>query len=316
MDRLASARVFLEVVERGSLTQAAEGLGLSLAMVSRQLAAAEAWMGARLLHRTTRRLSLTEAGEAALPACRQLLELAEDIAQRGARGSREPEGRLRISTAASFAEPQLADALIAFQRQYPKLRLELLVADRAVDLVEDRIDLAVRISKQLDPALVARPLADCRSVLCASPAYVAEQGRPRSLEELTEHRCVLHAHGSGDHYVFHDAEGGRHEVVVQGSLLTNETAVLRRAVLAGAGIALLPTYLVAEDLRRGDLVPLLPRHEPERFGIYAVYLTRKHQPLALRLLVDFLAERFAGAPWDQGLFRKSAGRAARPAAAR
>lgn len=314
MDRLSSARVFVEIVERGSLTQAAEQLDMSLAMVSRQLAAAEAWMGARLLHRTTRRLSLTEAGEAALPVCRQLLELAEELQQRSERGRREPEGRLRVSTAASFAEPQLADALVAFQRQYPRLRLELLVADCAVDLVEERIDLAVRISKQLDPALVARPLADCRSVLCAAPAYVAERGRPRSLEALAQHRCVLHAHGSGDHYVFHDKAGERHEVAVQGSLLTNETAVLRRAVLAGAGIALLPTYLVAEDLRRGALVPLLTAYEPERFGIHAVYLTRRHQPQALRLLVDFLAERFAGAPWDAGLARS--GQQKKPAAPR
>jgi DNA-binding transcriptional LysR family regulator len=309
MDRLSSARVFVEIVERGSLTQAAEQLDMSLAMVSRQLAAAEAWMGARLLHRTTRRLSLTEAGEAALPVCRQLLELAEELQQRSERGRREPEGRLRVSTAASFAEPQLADALVAFQRQYPRLKLELLVADRAVDLVEERIDLAVRISRQLDANLVARPLAVCRSVLCASPAYVGEWGKPADAEALRDRHCITHAFGSGASYVFHDAAGARIEVPVSGPLFTNETAVLRRLVLAGAGIAMLPTYLVADDLRRGDLLPLLPKLEPESFHIHAVYLTRKHQPLALRLLVDFLAERFAGAPWDQGL-RRSAKRPA------
>lgn len=304
MDRLSNARVFLEVVERGSLTQAAEALSISLAMVSRQLAAAEAWMGARLLHRTTRRLSLTEAGEAALPICRQLLELAGELQERTARGRREPEGRLRVSTAASFAEPQLANALVEFQRLHPRLSIELLVADRAVDLVEDRIDLAVRISRQLDPQLVARPLAVCRSVLCAAPAYlaeVAELGLPASPEALRAHRCITHAFGSGASYVFHDKAGARSEVAVSGPLFTNETAVLRRLVLAGAGIGMLPSYLVADDLRSGALVPLLPRWQPESFQIHAVYLTRKHQPLALRLLVDFLAERFAGAPWDSGL---------------
>lgn len=301
MDRLSNARVFLEVVERGSLTQAAEALGISLAMVSRQLAAAEAWMGARLLHRTTRRLSLTEAGEAALPICRQLLDLAGELQERTARGRREPEGRLRVSTAASFAEPQLAPALVEFQRLHPRLSIELLVADRAVDLVEDRIDLAVRISRQLDPQLVARPLAVCRSVLCAAPAYVAEAGLPASPEALRAHRCITHAFGSGASYVFHDKAGVRSEVAVSGPLFTNETAVLRRLVLAGAGIGMLPSYLVADDLRRGDLLALLPKLEPESFHIHAVYLSRRYPPLALRLLVDFLAERFAGAPWDQGL---------------
>jgi DNA-binding transcriptional LysR family regulator len=152
--------------------------------------------------------------------------------------------------------------------------------------------------------LVARPLAVCRSVLCASPAYVAACGKPADAEALRERHCITHAFGSGASYVFHDRAGERIEVPVSGPLFTNETAVLRRLVLAGAGIAMLPTYLVADDLRRGELVSLLPKLEPESFHIHAVYLTRKHQPLALRLLVDFLAERFAGAPWDAGSGRR------------
>jgi DNA-binding transcriptional LysR family regulator len=302
MDRLTAARVFVEVAERGSLTQAAERLGMSAAMVSRYVAAGEAWLGARLLHRTTRRVSLTDAGEAALPSCRQLLELADEARHRAGDRGREPEGKLRVATSGSFAETQLTAAIADFQRAHPRVRVELLVVDRTVDLVEERIDLAVRISNALDPQLVSRPLATCRSVLCASAAYLAEQGRPRSADELKTHRCVTHAFGSGATYRFLRA-GEAIEVPVAGPLSTNETAVLYRAVLAGAGIGMLPTYYVADALRRGALERLLPDHEPETLGIHALYLSRRHQPLALRLLIDFLAARFGGevAPWDREL---------------
>lgn len=300
MDRLSAARVFIEVAERASLTLAAQRLEMSAAMVSRYLAAAEQWLGARLLHRTTRRVSLTEAGQAALGACRQLLELAEDLQHRAAARSRTPEGKLRVSTSASFAEAQLTTAIVDFQRQHPLVDVELLVVDRPVDLVEDRIDLAVRISNSLDPHLVSRPLARCRSILCAAPSYLAEQGWPMNIDELKTHACVGHTFGVGATYRLSRA-GRTVEVQMSGRLLTNETAIVRRAVLAGAGIAMLPTYFVMDPIRRGELVHLLPAYEPEALGIHAVYLSRRHQPLTLRLLVDFLAARFGGdvAPWDR-----------------
>ena len=300
MDRLTSARVFVEVADRGSLTKAADQLDMSPAMVSRYLAVAENWLGARLLHRTTRRVSLTDAGQEAIAVCRTLLELAEDMRHRASDRSREPEGTLRVATSASFAEAQLADAIVDFQQLHSRLRVELLVVDRAVDLVEDRIDLAVRISNTLDPSLVSRTLTQCRSVLCATPAYLAKHGCPATLRELKEHACVGHAFGSGTTYLLTRA-GQKVAVPVSGTLFTNETSILRRAVLAGAGIGMLPTYFVAEQLRSGELVQLLPDHEPEALGIHAVYLSRRHQPLALRLLVDFLAARFGAAipPWDR-----------------
>lgn len=309
MDRLTAARVFIEVAERGGLTQAAQRLDMSPAMVSRYLASAEDWLGARLLHRTTRRVSLTDAGQAALPSCRQLLEIADDARHHAGNRGREPEGKLRVTTSGSFAEAQLAPAIVDFQRLHARVQIELLGLDRALDLVDERIDLAVRITNHVDPGLVGRPLARCRSVLCASPAYLAEHGRPRTLEALKAHRFVTHAFGSGTRYRFEKAHA-RVELPVAGALSTNETAILRRAVLAGAGIGMLPTYYVAAELRRGELVPLLPDHEPESLGIHAVYLSRRHQPLALRLLVDFLVERFGGrtAPWDLPLRHPQAAR--------
>lgn len=299
MDRLTAVRVFVEVVDRGSLTQTAEHLDMSAAMVSRYLVAIEDWFGARLLHRTTRKISLTDAGMAALPSCRQLLDLAQEAQHMAAERMREPAGVLRVTTASSFADAQLTAALVDFQAQYEQVEIVLSVGDKAADLVSERVDLAVRITNKLDPAMIARPLASCRSVLCASPSYLARHEAPQTAADLHQHRCIGHAFGIGKQYNL-----SRHGEVVQAPVnwrfQTNETAVLRRAVLSGAGIGMLPTYYVGEDLRAGRLVQLLPDHEPEVFGIYAIYLSRQHQPLALRLLVDFLAARFAGEtpPWD------------------
>ncbi|PTT89693.1 LysR family transcriptional regulator, partial [Pelomonas sp. HMWF004] len=200
MDRLTAMQVFVQVADRGSLTQAAEHLAMSTTMVSRYLAAAEHWFGARLLHRTTRRVSLTDAGAAALPACRQLLDLALETQHIAAEGSREPSGLLRITTPGSFADAQLTTALVDFQRQHPQVEVMLSATDKAADLVSERVDLAVRITNTLDPTVIARPLAQCRSVLCASPAYLAAHGSPQTAEALATHRCVAHAFGIGRQY--------------------------------------------------------------------------------------------------------------------
>jgi DNA-binding transcriptional LysR family regulator len=302
MDRLTAVRVFIEVADRGSLTQAAEQLDMSRAMVSRYLASLEQWLGARLLHRTTRRIGLTDAGQEALPRCRQMLELSGEVeAVAGAR-RRQPIGKLRITTSLSFAQAQLTAALIGFQSKYPRVEIDLYAVDRFVNLVEERVDLAVRITNALDDNVVARKLALCHSVLCASPAYVRRHGRPASPWDLKAHNCITHAFGSRAEYRLRN-KGQTTSVAVSGSLFSNETAVLRQAVLAGAGIAMLPTYYVGDDLRQGTLVRLLPDHEPEPMDIHAVYLSRQHQPQALRLLIEFLAQRFGGeaAPWDREL---------------
>jgi DNA-binding transcriptional LysR family regulator len=302
MDRLTAMKVFVEVADRGSLTQAADTLGLSRAMVSRYLVSLEQWLGARLLHRTTRRVSLSEAGEEALPRCRQLLALSGEVEAVAGTRRREPVGKLRITTSLSLAQAQLTAALVDFQALYPKVEIELYAVDRQVNLVEERTDLALRITNTLEPNFVARRLAVCRSVLCASPAYVQRHGQPAVPADLKAHNCITHAFGNRAEYRLRH---GQHTVAVpvRGSMFSNETGVLRQAALAGAGIALLPTYYVVDDLRQGALLRLLPEHEPEPMGIHAVYLSREHQPQALRLLVQYLAERFGGdaPPWDRAL---------------
>lgn len=304
MDRYTAMQVFVETAQRGSLTEAGQALDMSRAMVSRYLESLEQWLGVRLLHRTTRRVSLTEAGAEALPRCRQVLELTGEVqAVAGARHA-APRGRLRIAASASFAQACLAEVIAAFLARHAQVEIELLVQERAVNLVEERIDLAVRIGNQLDASLIARRLGVCRSVLCASPAYLASAGMPASAQALAQHRCITHA------YVGHDglrlSRGGRRITVpFHGVLQTNEPTVAREAALRGTGIALLPTFLASGDLVGGRLVEVLPDHEPEALDIHAVYLSRQHQPPLLRRMLDHLADHFSEpeAPWDRALAR-------------
>lgn len=300
MDRFTAMQVFTEVADRASLTEAATALDMSRAMVSRYLVSLESWLDVRLLHRTTRRVSLTDAGTEALEHCRQVLALTHDVQARAGQRSAAPHGRLRITASVSFAQAWLAQVLADFLVQYPQTQIEVLALDRAVNLVEERIDLALRITNTLDDGMVMRRLADCRSVLCAAPAYLAKHGQPLTPDALRSHACLTHARvGQSEYRLRYQDQHLR--VPVGGPLQSNETTVLMHAALNGAGIAMLPSYLVCEPLRDGRLVHLLPDCEPEVLGVYASYLSRKHQPHVLRTLLDFLALRFEGdgAPWDR-----------------
>lgn len=206
MDRLTAMRVFIDIAERGSMSATADALDMSRPMVSRYLESLEAWLGVRLLHRTTRRLALTAPGEAALKACRDMVALADDMrAQAGEAG--EVQGRLRLTSSPSFAEAQLTAAVVDFQALYPRVEIDLVMLDRTVDLVQDRIDLAIRLTNRIDEGLVSRQLAICRSVLCASPGYLARAGSPQVPADLAAHRCITHSNGLAPSYNL--ANGGK-----------------------------------------------------------------------------------------------------------
>ena len=301
MDRLTAARVFVEVVERGSQTAAAEHLEMSRAMVSRYLGELEDWVGARLLHRTTRKLSLTGLGEQLLPRCRDMLAVADELHSAGQRASDSPSGTLRIASSQSFAQAWLARAVAAFVERYPRVAVDLQVSSQAVNLVEERIDLAVRISNQLDPNLIARRLATCHSVLCAAPGYLARHGTPQTPQELARHNCLTYAYFGRSLWQFSRA-GEPVSVPVGGTISANESTVLLEATLAGAGISLQPLYAAAPLLRGGQLVALLDDYAVEALGIHALYGSRRQMLPALRALLDFLVERLATEPhWDQQL---------------
>lgn len=294
-------RVFVTVVDLGSQSAAADHLELSRPVVSRYLAELEDWVGARLMQRTTRKLSLTAAGNETLPRCRQMLEMAGDLQAAVRRPDDAPHGELRISVSTSFAHAQLVEAVADYVKRYPDVKVDLQMLDRTVNLVDERIDLAIRTSNDLDPNLIARRLTVCRSVICASPAYLREHPAPQRVEDLARHNCLTHSYFG--HSLWHfEVHGEAVSVPAQGSISANEALTLQRATLAGAGIAMLPTYLAAESLRSKALIRLLPDAKPRELNLNAVYTSRKHMPATLRSMLDFLAERFNAEPaWDIGL---------------
>jgi DNA-binding transcriptional LysR family regulator len=208
-------RVFVTVVDLGSQSAAADHLDLSRPVVSRYLAELEDWVGARLMHRTTRKLSLTAAGSEILPRCRQMIELSTDMQAAVSEPHDAPRGLLRISVSTSFGQAQLADAMAAYVKRYPGVSIDLQMLDRTVNLVDERIDLAIRTSNDLDPNLIARRLTVCRSVVCAAPAYLQEQAAPLRVEELSRHNCLTHSYFGKSLWHFEE-DGEPVSVPVQG----------------------------------------------------------------------------------------------------
>lgn len=299
---MTAMTVFVEVAERGSLTAAADTLDMSRAMVTRYLAELENWLAARLFHRTTRRINLTSAGEQALERCRRLLELGADLqAAVGESVDAPPRGQLRITCSTSFGQSQLAAAVADYIARFPGVRVDMLMVDRTVNLIEERIDLAIRITRELDPSLIARRLSVCRSLLCATPAYLAAHGIPQRPEDLLRHDCLTH-HFVGKSLWQLRRNGRDIAVAVGGSISANEASVLLQAVRADAGIAMLPTYQVASLVRSGELIAVLPDCEVPPMGIYGVYASRRQMPALVRSFLDFLSGRYGEAPdWDREL---------------
>jgi DNA-binding transcriptional LysR family regulator len=309
MDRLGAMQAFVEVVERGSFSAAASRRGLSGAALSKSLAQLEQHLNARLLNRTTRRLSLTDAGRAYLERCRSILRDVEEAELAAAQVAVAPRGHLLVSAPSSFGAMYLAAAFNAFLRRYPEVTLELSLTDRFVDVVQEGFDLSIRIAELPDSSLVARRLAPCRRVYCASPDYLARYGRPQLPSELAGHRCLLNTNSPRPGVWEFHGEDGVETVAVAGPLSTDSGQILHAAVLDGQGIALLPTFYVGPDLRAGRLEAVLPAYCHPDIGIYALYASRRYLSAKTRALVEFLAERFAGVPeWERSEERASADR--------
>ena len=294
LQRLSS---LLAVVRAGSFVGAAEASGLSKAAVSRHVAELEAQLGVRLLHRTTRRLSLTDDGQRfharAVDIVASLDELEAETASTGG----EAIGRLRINAPLTFGNLHLAPLWPRFLAANPKVTLDITLNDRVVDLVEEGFDLAIRIAHRLDPQLVSRRLATSRMVLCASPAYLDAHGTPLHPRELAAHAVFAYSYWStGNDWTF-DGPGGAVTVRVEPRIHTNSGDTCREAALQGGGIVHQPDFIVGHDLRAGRLVELLPAFRSIELGVYAVYATRKHLPMKTRRVIDYLAAAFDGAAW-------------------
>jgi len=289
-------RVFVEVAHTGSFSATADKLDMSRAMVTRYVGALEQWLQARLLQRTTRSVTLTDAGETCLRRSQQMLALVDDVEEETASQDGALRGQLRITCSTSLAYAQMATAITAFLALHPQLKIDLNASEGALNLVEARIDLAIRISAEPDPMLIARPLAPCASVLVASPGYLAQQGRPRSPADLATHRCLSYANFGKSVWRFQRGKE-QTQVSVASHFSANEATALLQAALAGGGIALQPTYLANPHLAQGTLQVVLPQWQVPAMTIYALYPSRKNLSPAVRALLDFLVKRFAQVPW-------------------
>lgn len=295
MDRLTAARVFVEIADRGSMIAAAEALDMSRAMVTRYLAEMEEWCAVRLLHRTTRRISLTAAGEITLHRCREMLAVADDMVALGQGDPDAPHGLLRLASSHFLAQTALAGAVAAYLLKYPQVSVDLQVDNRAVNLVEQRIDLAIRITNELDPGLIARRLGDCDSVIVAAPDYLRRRGTPRTPDELAGHNCLTYSYFGKSFWRF-EHQGDALQAAVGGNLSSNESMALLAATAAGAGISMQPRFAAAPLVGAGKLIQLLPGYRPQQLGIYGVYSSREHMPPALRAMLDHLLDWFASDP--------------------
>ncbi len=297
VDSLSSMAIFAKVVEAKSFTGAAAELGMSKSAVSKHISRLEDRLGARLLNRTTRRLSLTETGAAFYDRCARVVAEAEEAELAVTRLQSEPRGTLRVNAPVSFGALHLAPAIPDFLARYPELHVDLTLNDRFVDLVEDGFDMAIRIARLTDSSLIARRLAPDRRVVCGTPAYFARAGEPEVPEDLMRHNCISYAYMSvQDQWQFVEGASTR-SIAVEGNFRANNGDAMRAAVLGGIGVAMLPAFLVGEDLKAGRIKAVLERYTPGRTSIHAVYPHNRHLSAKVRAFVDFLAERFGPQPY-------------------
>lgn len=301
MDRFQEMSSFVAVVDAGSFIGAANATDLSKAAISRHLNDLEHRLGVRLLHRTTRRLSLTAEGQAFYARCRELLASVQEAESEITSQSGAPSGLLRVNAPLTFGVLHLAPLWGQFADMYPKVSLDVALGDRVVDLVDEGYDLAIRITAMTNPMLVSRKLASTRVVLCASPMYLEKNGTPTHPSELASHRAVSYTYFSGrDEWEFAGPDGPV-SVHVNSCIRANNGDTCRLAALEHQGIILQPTFIIGEDLERGTLVELMPQYRSIELGIHAVYPTRKFLPLKVRRLIDFLADAFRDPPWSNAV---------------
>jgi DNA-binding transcriptional LysR family regulator len=293
MDRLTSLTTFVQVADSGGFSAAARHLNMSTTMVSNHVQALEDRLGARLLNRTTRKVSLTEVGKAYYNQCTHILAELEQADGMASASQSTPRGTLRIYTSAHMV-PFIAPAVSEFLASYSEVKVDLVMGERAVDLIDERYDVAVQLAPPPDSNLIVRSLAKWRHVLCCSPTYLEKHGSPQQLSELADHNCVTHVHypfQDGWHFI--DRKGAPAVAPVAGNLLTNSGEMLRLAALDGAGISLAAGFLVASDLEAGRLVRLLPDYRPVELAISAVYPHRHHLSAKVRRFIDVLVDSSA-----------------------
>lgn len=291
MDNYRAMAIFVQVVDHGSFSAAAKKLGVTKSAVSQQVNQLEEDLGTRLLHRTTRQLNLTEAGEMYIEGCRQMIDAAEGANRLIGQYSKEPSGTLKISCSHDFAADHLVPLLGPFMEKYPKLSLEIDGSDEVINLVEERVDLAIRIGRMTESGWVARKIGEAEEIIVASPSYLKRQGVPEEPSELASHYWVAFTRRTQPYQLLlQGPTGTQQKVRLYGRAHTNSAPSMREMVKAGMGIGQILKLMVKQELESGQLVQILSEYRSEAAGIYAVYPQRAFLPLKVRAAIDYLVE--------------------------
>jgi DNA-binding transcriptional LysR family regulator len=297
MDTMLSLKVFRDVVEAGSFVAAAKRLRLSPAAVTKHVAHLEASLGARLLQRTSRQVSLTEAGAVYYDQCKDALDTLAAAAAVINGGAEAPRGVLKVTAPVWCANPFFARIMAKYREQYPDVVVDLRLENRKVDLVGEGYDLALRATREPSPTLIVKPLTDVQFYLVATPSYLGQVRRPRSLADLTKYPLIVPAHTSFDAIEF-DGPHGRVSVKPQASLMTDNTTMDYHAMQAGLGIAFLPEWLVRDDIGAGRVERVLPDYVAPKVPMYAAYTSRRYLTPKVRSFIDFLSQELKSCPGE------------------
>jgi DNA-binding transcriptional LysR family regulator len=299
VDRLTSIRIFINVVETGSFSAASARMGLSRAAVSKYVAELETQLGGRLLNRTTRHVSTTESGRIYYERCKDILLNLDEADGMVSGLSEQPRGTLRISAPTNFASRHLLPLISEFNQIYPEVRVELMCTDRIIDLVDEGYDLAIRITNNPGPDLIARRLCCCRHVMVASPGYLTKHAKPQAPDALAEHACLLFAYLPGAMWPL-SRYGNDYSVKIIPTIKSNNPDVLLEAAICGMGIAFLPTFVVSDAVASGALQLVLQEYATLTLDVYAVYATRRYLPVKIKVFVDYLRQHIQDPPyWDK-----------------
>lgn len=293
MDKFQEITTFTAVVDAGSFVKAADRLGMSKAAVSRHLVDLETRLGIRLLHRTTRKLSLTEEGELFYDRCKEILETLESAENEITSHTDDVTGHIRINAPFSFGIRKLAPLWGIFHQKYPKVTLDVVLSDRLVDVVDEGYDIAIRIAALTNSTMVSKKLTTTRIVLCASPTYLKEHGIPKQPADLVKHQVINYSYWAGKEEWSFDGPKGKESVNIKPFMQTNNGDTCLVAALAHQGIVLQPSFIVGDAIRAGDLVEIMPQYKSIELGIYALFPTRQHIAPKVRVLIDFLVEYFS-----------------------
>ncbi|USX29483.1 LysR family transcriptional regulator [Oxalobacteraceae bacterium OTU3CINTB1] len=301
MDRLRAMEVFVEVVRKNGFARAADALDTSPANVTRIIADLESHLGTRLLNRSSRKMSLTESGDALYERAKTIVEDMAEVEAIASSTSMTPRGLLRLNAPLSFGVLQLAPLWGKFMDLHPGVELEVALSDRVVDIVEEGYDLAIRISRSGSASHAARKLATSQNICCAAPAYLEKHGVPKVPQDLAAHRCIGYRYAAtADEWHFSNPQGQPDMVKVSCALHTNNGDTARSVAVAGGGVIWQPTFLIGADLKAGRLVRVLPDYSLPDIDVLAVYPSRRHLSAKVRVMIDFLAGEFSGIPpWDR-----------------